>query len=196
MIKPQLPGGFLARLVVLPGVSGAAGGVGARSIETRRPPVNRYTPGQGPARYVSTRERSPRALAPSSIFSTGPARCTTSHSVICNAMPPGVSGSVCAGPAAVPAGAGWGRGPHCPSCPTMSAVVTVPELLLPQACVEPPEVFGEASGLGPRVRLLRLRSAEQAPRIRARTIAVAHAPTRFGRCIARGKGSMTGRVIG
>src|SRR5215831_20057799 len=50
--KPdQVPAGFFAGAFC--DFAGAGGGVGARSIETKRPPVKRYIPGQGPRRYVS-----------------------------------------------------------------------------------------------------------------------------------------------
>ena len=45
--QPQLPAGFLLRVAAFADGSGAAG---ARSIDTRRPAVKRYTPGQGPLR--------------------------------------------------------------------------------------------------------------------------------------------------
>src|ERR1700738_4624048 len=49
-------------------------------------------------------------------------------------------------------GARGGKG-HCPRDETRSAVVTVPELLLPQAC-DQSDFFGKPSGLGVSVRLL------------------------------------------
>lgn len=45
--QPQLPADFLLRVAAFADGSGAAG---ARSIDTRRPAVKRYTPGQGPLR--------------------------------------------------------------------------------------------------------------------------------------------------
>src|SRR3984893_11653777 len=50
-------------------------------------------------------------------------------------------------------GASGGKG-HCPRDETRSAVVTVPELLLPQAC-DQSDFFGKPSGLGVSVRLLK-----------------------------------------
>jgi hypothetical protein len=112
-------------------------------------------------------------------------------------MPPGNSGSACAGPAMVPdcAGASGGGG-HWPCGPMRSAVVTVPELLLPQGCTDESEFFGKPSGLGVSVRLLRLRSAEHAPTMAASaTIAAADAPTRFCRWLSNGITPIAGRVL-
>src|SRR5262249_62361353 len=138
------------------------GGAGARSIKTRRPPEKGKTPGQGPRRYVDVRTRSPRSSVPKSIFSTGPARRTPSHSVICSAIPPVIG----AAPAVVESFPACSVSPeHWPAALTRSAAVTGrnAKSFLPPEKVAQSGLRSRVSGLGTSVTLLRLRSAEHAP---------------------------------
>ncbi len=80
-------------------------------------------PAEGPRRYVKTTARSPRSSALTSIFSTAPARRTTSHSVICNAIPPAPGPLPADDGSAKPAACSVAAA-HAPSALTRSAGVT------------------------------------------------------------------------
>src|SRR5262245_3401333 len=126
-----------------------------------------------------------------SIFSTGPARRTTSHSVICNAIPP--MGATPAAPAASaePLACSLAAA-HCPSWLTKSALVSGRSVIsfLPAENVAQSGLRISVSGFGTSVRLFRLRSEEHAPKAgTSAAMASARHIIRFDRCIANAPNS-------
>src|SRR5262249_18986784 len=121
-----------------------------------------------------------RQLTPKSTFSTGPARRTTSHSVICSAIPPVTGAAAGAAPAAADSAKPCsGPAAHCPSGPTKSAAVIgrSSKLLLPPENVAQSGFLSMGSGLGTSVTLFRLRSDEHAPSPTASTASATADPS-------------------
>src|SRR5437016_6304100 len=140
------------------------------------------TPGNAPPRYLSVTPRSPRSSEPKSIFSTGPARRTTSHSVICSAMPP-VTG---ADPAVVASFPACSASPaHWPAALTRSAAVTGRNVksFLPPEKVAQSGLRSNVSGLGTSVTLLRLRSEEHAATAEPNTVMASTCKILLRRCL-------------
>src|SRR5215831_15247855 len=103
--------------------------------------------------------RSPRSSEAKSILSTWPARRTTSHSVICSAMPPETAADASV-PACSPSPVHW------PAVLTRSAAVTgrrTNSFLPPEKLVQS-GLRSKVSGFGTSVTLFRPRSEEHATR--------------------------------